>query len=157
MNCWAPHSTLPAASHRLLSNDKYCSEHCLHAASVHYCLVLRAFLIVHARAAGALMALFVGFSTIISNYAVGGILIAFFVSSSLLTRVSASMKRRIDAEFKEGGQRDWKQVACNGLVPSITALAYGVHTGFMQGPFLGGFDSSRPSACLDTRAPACCV
>ena len=89
-------------------------------------------------AAGALMALFVGFSTILSNYAIGGVLLAFFISSCLLTRVSASMKRRIDAEFKEGGQRDWKQVACNGLVPTLIALAYGFHTAFVQGPFLGG-------------------
>lgn len=52
----------------------------------------------------------VGFATIFSSYAMGGILLAFFVTSSLLTRVSSTMKRRIDAEFKEGGQRDWKQV-----------------------------------------------
>lgn len=86
------------------------------------------------------MALFVGFSTVFSSYAIGAILISFFISSSLLTRVSSSMKRRIDAEFKEGGQRDWKQVACNGLVPSLIALAYGFHTGFVQERFLGGCD-----------------
>lgn len=60
-------------------------------------------------AAGAIAAMEVGFATIFSSYAMGGILLAFFVTSSLLTRVSSSMKRRIDAEFKEGGQRDWKQ------------------------------------------------
>ena len=100
------------------------------------------------------MALFVGFSTIVSNYAIGGVLIAFFVSSSLLTRLSASMKRRIDAEFKEGGQRDWKQVACNGFVPSVAALAYGFHTSFVQGPFLGGCDL-RADCALHLRPLAC--
>lgn len=93
------------------------------------------------------MALFVGSSTIISNYAIGGVLVSFFISSSLLTRVSASMKRRIDAEFKEGGQRDWKQVACNGLIPALVALAYGMHTNFIQGPFLGGYDLPAGFVC----------
>lgn len=109
----------------------------------------------HARAstAGALMALFLGFSTIISSYAIGGVLIAFFISSSLLTRLSASMKRRIDAEFKEGGQRDWKQVGCNGFVASIATLAYGLHTGFVQGPFLGGYGLCAACAVYVVPAP----
>jgi uncharacterized membrane protein len=85
------------------------------------------------------MAMEVGFSIIFSSYAMGGILLIFFVTSSLLTRLSAAMKRRIDAEFKKGGQRDWKQVACNGGVPSILALLYGMVTGFSHVTFLSGW------------------
>eukprot|EP00892_Ulva_mutabilis_P009590 jgi/Ulvmu1/7002/UM033_0060.1 len=95
---------------------------------------------------GAIAAMEVGFATIFSSYAMGGILLAFFVTSSLLTRVSSNMKRRIDAEFKEGGQRDWKQVACNGAVPSVLALMYGAVTNFTHIPFLCGADGGAAIA-----------
>lgn len=83
---------------------------------------------------GAIAAMEVGFATIVSSYAMGGILLAFFVTSSLLTRVSSSMKRRIDAEFKEGGQRDWKQVGPPWLAvhPNMPFISYS-HTWICMG------------------------
>jgi uncharacterized membrane protein len=80
----------------------------------------------------------VGFTTIMSSYAMGGLLLAFFFTSSALTRVSSSMKKRIDAEFKEGGQRDWKQVVCNGALPAAFALTHAFAANFTHLTFLGG-------------------
>lgn len=34
-------------------------------------------------------------------------MLAFFLSSSKLTKVGEEKKRRFDADFKEGGQRNW--------------------------------------------------
>jgi uncharacterized membrane protein len=46
------------------------------------------------RAAGAVAAVLVGSVTIFSSYAFGGLLMAFFVSSSLLTRIAGNVKAR---------------------------------------------------------------
>lgn len=34
-------------------------------------------------------------------------LLVFFFTSSKLTKVGVEKKRRVDADFKEGGQRNW--------------------------------------------------
>lgn len=34
-------------------------------------------------------------------------LLAFFFTSSMLTKVGEEKKHRVDAGFKEGGQRNW--------------------------------------------------
>ena len=44
------------------------------------------------------------------------VLLWFFVSCSALTKLGKERKKKIDAEFKEGGQRDWRQVLANGGV-----------------------------------------
>lgn len=41
------------------------------------------------------------------SYRFGAILLVFFFTSSKLTKVGEDKKRRFDAEFKEGGQRNW--------------------------------------------------
>ena len=82
-----------------------------------------------------------------ANYSFFSSLLAFFITSSKLTRWGAAEKKKIDAEYKEGvnsisivelqaitvcevmcyylgGQRNWVQVFCNGGVPTELALLY---------------------------------
>lgn len=91
--------------------------------------------------AGAVAAIAVGVSNTFASYAFCGLLLAFFVSSSLLTRVSSGFKKRYDAEHKKDGQRNWVQVACNGVVPSVLACLYIVVTSCGHAPFLHGCDA----------------
>ncbi|CAN1177753.1 Protein PGR [Linum perenne] len=56
------------------------------------------------------------------NYRFGVILLVFFFSSSKLTKVGQEKKKRIDADFKEGGQRNWIQVISNSGIASALAL-----------------------------------
>ncbi|KAJ4837588.1 hypothetical protein Tsubulata_009694 [Turnera subulata] len=58
------------------------------------------------------------------NYRFGVILLAFFFTSSKLTKVGEERKKKIDADFKEGGQRNWVQVVSNSGI--ATVLAAGV-------------------------------
>ena len=37
----------------------------------------------------------------------GAMLLVFFFTASKLTKVGEEKKRRVDADFKEGGQRNW--------------------------------------------------
>ncbi|XP_064365191.1 transmembrane protein 19 isoform X6 [Dromaius novaehollandiae] len=39
------------------------------------------------------------------------------------------MKKQIDSEYKEGGQRNWVQVFCNGGVPTELAILYMIENG----------------------------
>ncbi|KAF6723317.1 Transmembrane protein 19 [Oryzias melastigma] len=78
---------------------------------------------------GALGALLVGFVLTMANYSFFSALLAFFVTSSRLTRWGAAKKKKIDADYKEGGQRNWVQVFCNGGVPTELALLYMIEVG----------------------------
>lgn len=97
-------------------------------------------------------ALLVGFVLTMANYSFFSSLLAFFITSSKLTRWGGAQKKKIDAEYKEGerrervpffyffiffqiynvltfvfvlgGQRNWIQVFCNGGVPTELALLY---------------------------------
>ncbi|KAJ6862886.1 protein PGR [Populus alba x Populus x berolinensis] len=57
------------------------------------------------------------------SYRFGAILLVFFFTSSKLTKVGEDKKRRFDAEFKEGGQRNWIQVLSNSGIASVLVLA----------------------------------
>src|SRR5947207_13509110 len=50
------------------------------------------------------------------------VMVAFFVSSSLLTHYRAAQKRRASDEFAKGGQRDFVQVAANGGAAVLLAV-----------------------------------
>ncbi|CAI5977527.1 unnamed protein product [Closterium sp. NIES-65] len=54
----------------------------------------------------------------------GVTLIAFFLSSSKLTRLGAQHKRRVEERFKEGGQRDGWQVLSNSIAATTVALLF---------------------------------
>ncbi|XP_077399379.1 transmembrane protein 19 isoform X2 [Vanacampus margaritifer] len=78
---------------------------------------------------GALGALFVGFVLTMANLSFFSSLLAFFITSSKLTRWGAAKKKKIDADYKEGGQRNWVQVFCNGGIPTQLALLYMIEVG----------------------------
>ena len=56
----------------------------------------------------------------------GLLLIAFFVSSSLLTRYKASAKAGVAESFAKGGPRDLGQALANGGATSVVAVLYGM-------------------------------
>ncbi|XP_015572495.1 protein PGR [Ricinus communis] len=72
------------------------------------------------------------------SYRFGAIILAFFLSSSKLTKVGEEKKRRIDADFKEGGQRNWIQVLFNSGIATVLALAIWKLRGWQE-------------VCLDTK------
>ena len=60
-------------------------------------------------------------------YGLGGwpwalLLLAFFFSSSILSRISSGRKRDVAQQFAKGGRRDWAQVAANGGVGAALLL-----------------------------------
>ncbi|XP_060927747.1 transmembrane protein 19 [Limanda limanda] len=78
---------------------------------------------------GALGALLVGFVLTMANYSFFSSLLVFFITSSKLTRWGGAQKKKIDADYKEGGSRNWIQVFCNGGVPTELALLYMIEVG----------------------------
>lgn len=81
---------------------------------------------------GAVGATLVGWGTLYAGVRFGVALGVFFFASSAMTRVGAAVKARIDehhVEGKEGGARDWIQVAANGAVPTFLAMGYAFATG----------------------------
>ncbi|KAF4792398.1 Transmembrane protein [Turdus rufiventris] len=73
--------------------------------------------------------LVVGFILTVANYSFFSSLFVFFVTSSKLTKWKKDIKKQIDSEYKEGGQRNWIQVFCNGGVPTELALLYMIENG----------------------------
>lgn len=59
---------------------------------------------------GAIAAAFVGAGTLGCSLRFGATLLAFFFSSSKLTKYKGEMKEALDDSSKKGGQRDWVQV-----------------------------------------------
>ncbi|KAE9032401.1 hypothetical protein PR003_g9312 [Phytophthora rubi] len=73
---------------------------------------------------GAAAACFVGFFTLASGYRYGLLLLGFYFSGSKLTKVRASVKQQLDANYKPGGQRSARQVlACSLLATCIAVYA----------------------------------
>merc|ERR1711872_682837 len=65
---------------------------------------------------GSLLALVVGFVLSLAHYSYFLSLLAFFVSSSKATKYMQGVKKTFESDFKEGGQRNWLQVFCNGAM-----------------------------------------
>lgn len=85
-------------------------------------------------ASGAWMALAVGAAT----FGLGGLtpavlLLLFFVSSSLLSRVGSKQKTIVAAAFDKGGERDAGQVLANGGLAAAGSIGYGLtgHPGWL--------------------------
>ncbi|MEW5311050.1 MAG: hypothetical protein WDW38_002796 [Sanguina aurantia] len=83
---------------------------------------------------GAIAAAFVGAGTLGCSLRFGATLLAFFFSSSKLTKYKGELKEALDDSSKKGGQRDWVQVMCNGLVPTLLSISYGVLAGCVDVP-----------------------
>ncbi|KAH0552667.1 transmembrane protein 19 [Cotesia glomerata] len=73
---------------------------------------------------GAMLGLVVGFVLTITNYTHLADLMCFFITSSLATKFRMNEKRKLEVDFKEGGQRNWIQVLCNGGMALQLALLY---------------------------------
>uniref|UniRef100_A0A8C8VJU6 Transmembrane protein 19 n=1 Tax=Pelusios castaneus TaxID=367368 RepID=A0A8C8VJU6_9SAUR len=82
----------------------------------------------------------------------------FFVTSSKLTKWKQDVKKHIDSEFKEGGQRNWVQVFCNGGVPTELALLYMIENGPGEIPIDFSKQYTASWMCLSLLgALACCA
>ncbi|XWS26911.1 hypothetical protein CRYUN_Cryun26dG0070800 [Craigia yunnanensis] len=64
------------------------------------------------------------------GYRFGAMLLAFFFSSSKLTKVGEEKKRQVDADFKEGGQRNWIQVLFNSGIATVFSVIIWDQTGW---------------------------
>ncbi|PON49106.1 Transmembrane protein [Trema orientale] len=71
---------------------------------------------------GALSGFIVMTIHIAVGYRFGALILVFFFTSSKLTKVGEEKKRRVDADFKEGGQRNWVQVLSNSGIATILVL-----------------------------------
>lgn len=89
-----------------------------------------------------------GFILTLTNFAHLACLIAFFMSSSLATKFRADQKRKLEADFKEGGQRNWIQVLCNGGMASQLAVLYLLDVGCGDRPI--DFNKDYRSSWLST-------
>ncbi|KXZ46526.1 hypothetical protein GPECTOR_43g963 [Gonium pectorale] len=101
---------------------------------------------------GAAAAFMVGAGTLGSSLRFGATLIAFFFSSSKLTAYKEELKEGLEENSKKGGQRTWIQVLCNGLVPTVLAIAYGILAGCVDLPL--GPPAAVATAAVDAVASA---
>lgn len=83
---------------------------------------------------GALLGLVVGFVLTISSYAFLACLMVFFITSSRVTKFRSNIKKKIEEDFKEGGQRNWVQVLCNGGMATQLAIFYILDAGCGEKP-----------------------
>ncbi|KAG5330923.1 TMM19 protein, partial [Acromyrmex heyeri] len=84
-------------------------------------------------------------------------LMAFFVTASKMTKFRSARKKKMEADFKEGGQRNWIQVLCNGGMATQLALLYLLDVGSGERPI--DFDKEYRSSWLSIGiigAFACC-
>ncbi|XP_066997968.2 transmembrane protein 19 isoform X2 [Anabrus simplex] len=83
---------------------------------------------------GAVLGLVIGFVLTLSSYCFFACLLTFFVTSSKATKFRAHKKRKMEEHFKEGGQRNWIQVLCNGGMATQLALLYLLDAGCEERP-----------------------
>lgn len=62
------------------------------------------------------------------------LLFLFFTSSSYLTKRGHKVKSKVEDGFKEGGQRNWLQVFCNGGPQGLLCLLYLIYVGVDEKP-----------------------
>ncbi|GAV02472.1 hypothetical protein RvY_13034 [Ramazzottius varieornatus] len=74
---------------------------------------------------GAVAGFVVGFIMTMGSYGFATSMFAFFILGSSATKVRAEVKRKIEADYMEGGQRTWIQVLCNGG-PAVTFALFSI-------------------------------
>jgi uncharacterized protein (TIGR00297 family) len=119
-------------------------------------LVLALLISVTAYAVGALSTsvmiadIIVGILTFgIGGLTPGVLLMLFFLSSSLLSRIGGERKRQVQSAFAKGRQRDLAQVFANGGLSAMLAAVHGLSSG---GPWLAGIAGALAAANSDTWA-----
>ncbi|KAL6266245.1 hypothetical protein P5V15_003104 [Pogonomyrmex californicus] len=106
---------------------------------------------------GGILGFFIGFVLTLSSFAHLTALITFFITGSKVTKFRSAQKKKIEADFKEGGQRNWIQVLCNGGMATQLALLYLLDVGSGERPI--DFDKEYRSSWLSIGiigALACC-
>ncbi|XP_004932076.1 transmembrane protein 19 [Bombyx mori] len=83
---------------------------------------------------GAVSGLLIAFILTLSSYGFLAAIFTFFITSSKATKVKSHLKRKFEADFKEGGQRNWIQVLCNGGMAAQLALLYLLDVGSSERP-----------------------
>ncbi|XP_058066705.1 transmembrane protein 19 [Anopheles bellator] len=83
---------------------------------------------------GALLGLLCAIILSISSHAFLACLAAFFFSSSRATKFRGHLKRKIEEDFRDGGQRNWAQVICNAGMATQLALLYLLDCGYGERP-----------------------
>nr|BAJ99240.1 predicted protein [Hordeum vulgare subsp. vulgare] len=63
------------------------------------------------------------------GYRYGALLLAFFFTSSKVTKIGEDRKRRVEEDFKEGGQRNWIQVLANSAIATVLVIVLAIMTG----------------------------
>lgn len=62
------------------------------------------------------------------------VLLMFFISSSILSRMFVLRKAAVEEKFSKGSRRDWGQVLANGGLGALLALGAGLHSmGYLTG------------------------
>jgi len=108
---------------------------------------------------GAIAGICVAFFAILCHWSFLASLMAFFLSGSKVTKYKAEIKRQIEGDaYKEGGQRNWIQVLCNGGVGLEICLLFIMKVGVaMDTPMdFSRFDSATYLGCAYLGAMACC-
>ncbi|XP_013164228.1 PREDICTED: transmembrane protein 19 [Papilio xuthus] len=83
---------------------------------------------------GTFLAFVVGFVLTLANLCFFADLLIFFFTSSRATKVKGHLKKKIEEDFKEGGQRNWIQVLCNGGMATQLSLLYLLDVGASERP-----------------------
>ncbi|KAL4707775.1 hypothetical protein ACJJTC_001721 [Scirpophaga incertulas] len=83
---------------------------------------------------GACLGFIVGLVLTLSNYCFLASLFTFFITSSRVTKIGSHIKSKIEEKFKEGGQRNWIQVLCNGGMATQLGLLYLLDVGASERP-----------------------
>ncbi|KAF3616090.1 putative replication protein A 70 kDa DNA-binding subunit B-like isoform X1 [Capsicum annuum] len=92
------------------------------AALLSFVIAVRAYKRKSLNLSGAVSGFIVMFIHLAVNYRFGAMLLVFFFTSSKFTKFGEDRKRKLDADFKEGGQRDWIQVLFNGGIATLLVL-----------------------------------
>jgi uncharacterized membrane protein len=78
---------------------------------------------------GFIAAFVVGFQATLLGSRFAATVILFFITSSLLTKYKSNIKKQLEHDFKEGGQRDWIQVMSNSLPAALMLLGFYYQSG----------------------------
>ena len=107
-------------------------------------VVLHALRRKHITKSGAALGSVIAFILTLASYPFLACLIAFFFSSSQATKFRQDRKRKLEEHFKEGGQRNWVQVLCNGGMAAQLAFLYILDLGCGEHPidFVNGYRGS---------------
>ncbi|XP_067649311.1 transmembrane protein 19-like isoform X1 [Haliotis asinina] len=84
---------------------------------------------------GAVAGLLVGFILTLSSLCFFAALLVFFVAGSKVTKLGAHQKKKFEEDYKEGGQRNWLQVLCNGGAASLFSVLYLLEAGSAEKTF----------------------